>query len=164
MKIYEEGRRKQCPAAGDRIPSPGDRNKLGVCKLRRIRRVLPPAKSLNRYSLDRQTAKTPSPSIETPLPKVEKPPPETNPINMSSPPNAMSTFAGAQPPRQGGAGRDGAVLRHLCESYLSGDTTEVASVEDAALLGVKRLQAGKHDTSELFRVYVGDVHYRQTNA
>ena len=66
----------------------------------------------------------------------------TNPISTSSPLNAVSVFAGAQAPQRGGAGRDGAVLRHLCETYRDGDAASVASVEDAALLGVKRLQAG----------------------
>ena len=64
---------------------------------------------------------------------------------MSSPLNAMSVFAGerTRTPQQGGAEQDSgrAVLRHLCESCL-GIATEVASVEDAALLGVERFQAG----------------------
>ena len=55
----------------------------------------------------------------------------------------MSVFAGGRTPQQGDAekGTGRAVLHHLCESYL-GVATEVASVEGAALLGVKRFQAG----------------------
>ena len=62
---------------------------------------------------------------------------------MSSPLNAMSVFGGERTPQQGGAEQDSgrAVLRHLCESCL-GIATEVASVEDAALLGVEQFQAG----------------------
>ena len=62
---------------------------------------------------------------------------------MSFPLNALSVFAGGRTPQQGGAEQHAgrAILRHLCEFYL-GVSTEVASVEEAALLGVARFQAG----------------------
>ena len=62
---------------------------------------------------------------------------------MSSSLNAMSVFAGGGTPKQGDAEQDTgrAVLHYLCASYL-GVATEVASVEEAALLGVERFRAG----------------------
>ena len=54
----------------------------------------------------------------------------------------MSEFAGAPTPQQDGSEQDRVFLSHLCPSYVSGVATEAVSVGDAALLSVKRFQAG----------------------
>ena len=63
---------------------------------------------------------------------------------MGSSVNAMSVskFAGALSSQKGGAEQEKAVLCHLCASHLGEVATEVMSVEQAASLGVERLQAG----------------------
>ena len=67
----------------------------------------------------------------------------------------MSDFAGAPTPQQGGAKQDRVFLSHLCASYVGGVATEKVFVEDAALLGVKRFQAGDITSTSFLKFMAG---------